>query len=349
MQKYVVSQIGMVMESEIREIPRVFQTLLENTSQFSDLQSRLNQREIHSVLILARGSSDNAAHFLKYLIETKLGLPVGLASPSSVTIHRAKLNFQHTMVVAISQSGQSTDLVEYAKAAKAAGALLIAITNDDASPLAKSANFHLSLFAGGEIAVAATKTYAAELLCSLLFVRSWLGDITDLSSIVSEAKLLVDNHTLVSDAIDEANLENEIIVLGRGFSYPNARETALKIQETSKVSVQGLSIADYMHGPISALKSSTQVFIVAAHSFPLISIQDDLTRIRSSAAKIFWIGSDKLALQNEIVILGANCQNEIYESIVDSVALQRFAMEFARKNRLDPDNPTGLSKVTLTI
>ncbi len=339
----------MVMESEIREIPRVFQTLLENTSQFNELKSLLKNKEIHSVLILARGTSDNAAHFLKYLIETKLGLPVGLTSLSAVTIYKAKLNFRDTMVVAMSQSGQSPDLLEYAKAAKAGGALLIAITNDNASPLARASDFHLSLLAGEEIAVAATKSYAAELLCSLLFVRSWLGDISDLASIISEANSLVGNHALVSEAIDASSLESEIVVLGRGFSYPNARETALKIQETSKVSVQGLSIVDYIHGPISALKSSTQVFIVAPHSFPLNSIKDDLARIRSRAPKVFWIGSDKLALQNEIVILGANCQNEIYESIVDSVALQRFAMEFARKNRLDPDKPTGLSKVTLTI
>jgi len=139
MRKYVVNQIGNVMASEIAEIPAVFTKLLDTESQFTALANLLKNSEIRSVLVLARGTSDNAAHFLKYLIETQLGLPVGLTSPSSVTIYRAKLNFENTLIVAISQSGQSTDLVEYAAAAKTAGAKLISITNDEQSPLAKLA------------------------------------------------------------------------------------------------------------------------------------------------------------------------------------------------------------------
>ncbi len=349
MLKYDLSKIGNVMESEIAEIPAVFQTLLENPAQFSDLQNLLNKSSIQSVLVLARGTSDNAAHFLKYLIETKLGLPVGLTSPSSVTIYKTKLHFKNTLVVAISQSGQSTDLVEYAKAAQAAGALLVAMTNDDTSPLARGANFHISLLAGKELAVAATKSYAAQLLCSLLLVRAWAAEGSTPTSIISEAKRLVADETLVTNAVAAASRDGEIVVLGRGFSYPNAREAALKIQETSKISVQGLSIADYMHGPISALTSDTQVFILAPKKFPLGSLKDDLVKIRSNSPKIFWIGSGEGALANEIVIDGADCENEIYASIVDSIALQRFALEFARKNGLDPDSPAGLSKVTLTI
>jgi glucosamine--fructose-6-phosphate aminotransferase (isomerizing) len=337
------------MESEIAEIPAVFQTLLDNPAQFSDLANLLNKSEIQSVLVLARGTSDNAAHFLKYLIETKLGLPVGLTSPSSVTIYKTKLNFKNTLVVAISQSGQSTDLIEYAKAAQTSGALLVAMTNDESSPLAKSADFHISLLAGKELAVAATKSYAAQLLCSLLLVQTWLGDGATLTSIISEANRLVLDENLITKAIAAANRDGEIVVLGRGFSYPNAREAALKIQETSKISVQGLSIADYMHGPISALTAMTQVFILAPKSFPLSSLKDDLAKIRSNSPKIFWIGSGELALPNEIVIDGADCQSEIFASIVDSIVLQRFALEFARKNGLDPDSPAGLSKVTLTI
>ena len=348
--KYDVSKIGNVMESEIAEIPVVFQNLLDNPTQFSDLANLLNKSEIKSVLVLARGTSDNAAHFLKYLIETKLGLPVGLTSPSSVTIYKTKLNLKNTLVVAISQSGQSTDLIEYAKAAQTSGALLVAMTNDESSPLAKSADFHISLLAGKELAVAATKSYAAQLLCSLLLVQTWLGDGATLTSIISEADRLVSDENLVTKAIAAAKFrDGEIVVLGRGFSYPNAREAALKIQETSKISVQGLSIADYMHGPISALTAKTLVFIMAPKNFPLSSLKDDLAKIRSNSPKIIWIGSGELALPTEIVISGSDCGSEIYESIVDSIALQRFALEFARKNGLDPDSPAGLSKVTLTI
>jgi glucosamine--fructose-6-phosphate aminotransferase (isomerizing) len=348
MRKYRVHQIGKIMQSEIAEIPAVFTKLISAESQFKALSDLLQTNDIQSVLVLARGTSDNAAHFLKYLIETQLGLPVGLTSPSSVTIYHAKLNFKNTLVVAISQSGQSTDLVEYATAAKAAGAKLVSMTNDDASPLAKLADHHLSLMAGAEFAVAATKSYAAQLLASLILVSAWSGKLTNYKSVITAAIELLANNASLSAAVAKCDRAKEIVVLGRGFSYPNAREAALKIQETSKISVQGLSIADYMHGPISALTSQTQVFIFAPHGMPLEPLKSDLEKIRAKSPSIFWFGNGELALPNETVIPGAKCENEIYASVVDAIILQTFSLEFAQKNGLDPDSPEGLSKVTLT-
>ena len=348
MRKYDVNQIGKIMQSEIAEIPAVFTKLIAAESQFGALSNLLKSNEIQSVLVLARGTSDNAAHFLKYLIETQLGLPVGLTSPSSVTIYHAKLNFKNTLVVAISQSGQSTDLVEYATAAKSAGATLISITNDETSPLATLADHHLALLADTEFAVAATKSYAAQLLASLMLVSAWSSKLTNYKSVVAAASDLIANNSALSDAVAKCDRANEIVVLGRGFSYPNAREAALKIQETSKISVQGLSIADYMHGPISALTNKTQVFIMAPTGIPLESLKADLEKIRAKSPSIFWFGTGDLALPNETVIPGAKCENEIYASVVDAIILQAFALEFARKNGLDPDSPEGLSKVTFT-
>lgn len=336
------------MQSEIAEIPAVFTKLISAENQFSALSDLLKSNEIHSVLVLARGTSDNAAHFLKYLIETQLGLPVGLTSPSSVTIYHAKLSFKNTLVVAISQSGQSTDLVEYATAAKAAGAKLVSMTNDEVSPLAKLADHHLPLMAGAEFAVAATKSYAAQLLASLMLVSAWSGKLNNYKSVINAATELLANTSALANAVAKCDRAKEIVVLGRGFSYPNAREAALKIQETSKISVQGLSIADYMHGPISALTNQTQVFIFTPHGIPLESLKSDLERIRAKSPSIFWFGSGELALANETVIPGAKCENEIYASVVDAIILQSFSLEFARKNGLDPDSPAGLSKVTFT-
>ena len=336
------------MQSEIAEIPSVFTKLIGSEAQFTALAGLLKANEIQSVLVLARGTSDNAAHFLKYLIETQLGLPVGLTSPSSVTIYNADLNFKNTLVIAISQSGQSTDLVEYATAAKAAGAKLISITNDGQSPLAKLADHHLDLMAGKELAVAATKTYAAQLLACLILVNAWSSKLPNFNLVVPASEKLLSDSSTVMSAVSKCERSSEIVVLGRGFSYPNARETALKIQETSKISVQGLSIADYMHGPISALTSGTQVFIIAPKGMPLDSLKADLQKIRAKSPKIFWFGSGELALADEVVVSGADCENEIYASVVDSIILQSFALEFARKNGLNPDSPEGLSKVTLT-
>jgi glucosamine--fructose-6-phosphate aminotransferase (isomerizing) len=340
--------LGSIMESEIAEIPAIFQKLSGAHEQIHALQKFFTEHEFRSVQILARGTSDNAAQFLKYLIETKLGIPVGLTSPSAVTIYRTKLRFSDTLVVAISQSGQSTDLVEYAKAACTGGAKLISITNDQSSPLAQLANHHIDLMAGKELAVAATKSYAAQLFASLLVMRAWGVDIGELDEIIYASQRVWDKRSNIMDSIALCERANEIVVLGRGFSYPNAREIALKIQETSKISVQGLSIADYMHGPISALTSKTQVFLMVPHGLPLASIKQDVAKIRTSNPKIFWFGYGDLANAGDIVIDGARCANEIFATVADVIILQSFALEFARKNKLNPDAPAGLNKVTFT-
>ena len=341
-------ELGRVMRSEIAEIPEVLSRLNASPSQFESIRTLLRTKQFCSVLILARGTSDNAAHFLKYLIETQLGLPVGLTSPSSVTIYHSQLHFSNTLLIAISQSGQSIDLVEYARSAKASGAKLISITNDSDSPLAQIADHHISLLAEREVAVAATKSYAAQLFASLLLVEAWGKTFNDKQSIIDESKKLLSANTSIMHAVELCQRSQEIVILGRGFSYPNAREMALKIQETSKVSVQGLSIADYMHGPISALTKKTQVFIFLPHGMPLLPLENEVERIRNSNAQIYWVGSGVSALENEVVLAGASCENEIYSSIADAIVLQSFALEFALKNGLNPDRPVGLKKVTLT-
>jgi len=340
--------LGVVMAAEISETPKVFRRILSNLQALEPIKDILVANQIKSILILARGTSDNAAHFLKYLIETKLGLPCGLTSPSSVTIYNAELHYQGVLVVALSQSGQSPDLVAFANSAKNAGAKLISLTNDANSPLAEAADHHLDLQAGPELAVAATKSYSAQLLTAYLLVATWANLPINSESIISEAEKLVANDSLASEAVDACSRENETVVLGRGFAYPNAREAALKIQETCKVSVQGLSTADYLHGPISALTPQTQVFILAPAHLPLNSISEATTRIRAIAGRIIWVGNGGAPEAGDILIAGSNCRDEMESTIVDAISLQRFALEFAKKSGFDPDAPVGLSKVTLT-
>ena len=137
-----MSKLGVIMASEIAETPKVFTAILDNKKAFDSVKDVLLEEKIQSVLILARGTSDNAAHYLKYLIETQIGLPVGLTSPSSVTVYNAELKYANTLIVAISQSGQSPDLVKFATAARQANAYIIAMTNDDKSPHATIAHNH---------------------------------------------------------------------------------------------------------------------------------------------------------------------------------------------------------------
>ncbi|NCX76587.1 MAG: SIS domain-containing protein [Actinobacteria bacterium] len=147
------------MEFEIKQTPEVLGRLLMGQQQFETAVARIKSSSIKSVMIAARGTSDNAAHYLKHLIEVELGIPVGLASPSVVSIYGAKLHYSETLVIALSQSGQSPDLVAFVKAARDGGALTLGITNDANSTLAKSVELHLDLLADREIAVAATKSY----------------------------------------------------------------------------------------------------------------------------------------------------------------------------------------------
>ena len=340
--------LGSITASEISQTPSVFKAILKNKAAINSAKDILQSKEISSIVILARGTSDNAAYFLKYLIETQLGLPVGLASPSSVTAYNSDLKYSKTLIIAISQSGQSPDLVKFATAAREASAYVISMTNDDSSPLAKVSHQHFSLLAGPELAVAATKSYSAQLLTSYLLVAAWSGKEINEQLIVSEAARLAEAPGLVAEAVAAVSRNNEIVVLGRGFSYCNAREAALKIQEISKISVQGLSTADYLHGPISALTADTQVFILAPAHMPSRLITEALEKIRAVKSHIFWIGNGGIPEGNDIVLRGSNCEDEITSNIVDAIVLQRFAMEFAVASGYNPDAPEGLSKVTLT-
>ncbi len=343
-----MSTLGAIMASEIAETPKVFTAILDNKDAFNSIADVLKTEEIKSVLILARGTSDNAAHYLKYLIETQIGLPVGLTSPSSVTVYDSELKYSNTLIVAISQSGQSPDLVKFATAAREANAYIIAMTNDDKSPLATVAHNHFSLLAGPELAVAATKSYNAQLLVSYLLVAAWTGKQVNAQQIISEASRIAGINNLVTEAVQAASRDREVVILGRGFAYPNAREAALKIQETCKISVQGLSTADYLHGPISALTPETQVFIIAPSHMPVSSITEATVKIRKTSSRIFWIGNGGTPEGDDIVLAGSNCDDEIASTIVDAMVLQRFALEFAVASGFDPDAPVGLSKVTLT-
>ena len=343
-----MKRIGEIMEREIFETPQVYERLLANEVQFSRVKNLLSEREIHTILILARGTSDNAAFFLKYLIETKLGLPVGLTSPSAVSVYGAKLSLSGTLVIAISQSGQSPDLVQFAEAAKVGGATLLTLVNAPGSPLEMAADFTIQLLAGEERAVAATKSYSAQLLASYLLVANWGNKEIALSELMEEGNALLKKFKEIQELAATLDLARPIAILGRGFSFPNAKEAALKLQETCKVPVQSWSIADYLHGPISALTSDTQVIIVAPAHMPQEPLLEAITKIRPITERIIWLGSGGLVSGSDKVIPGSDASDAAIASIVDAIALQLLTLAISQHNGLDPDSPAGLSKVTLT-
>ena len=338
------------MYAEISETPDVFSRLINSESQFQQAAEKIKARNITNVIILARGTSDNAGHYLKFLIEVKLGLPVGLASPSSVSIYGAKVDFKDTLVIALSQSGRSPDLITFASAAKEGKALLITMTNNSDSPLANVGDLHIDLSAGLEVAVAATKSYSAELLASLLLVDSWIGNMSaGRSHLVDSSRECIANLGEVDSFANSLDAKREIVVIGRGYAYANAKELALKIQETSYIPVQGMSSADYQHGPIATLNSDSQVIVLSPSGMPKKALEDSMVRIRQSEPEIIWLGSNELALTKERVIKGSNQAKEEESTIIDAALIQYLTLGFAVKNGFNPDSPAGLSKVTKTL
>jgi glutamine---fructose-6-phosphate transaminase (isomerizing) len=340
---------GSIMGREIAETPSVYRTIFAHQRQFESLQNLLLVRKIHTILILARGTSDNAAFFLKYLIETRLGLPVGLASPSVVSVYGAKLNLSGTLVIAISQSGQSPDLLSFGSAAKSGGAVLLTMVNATTSPLENIADYSISLNAGDEVAVAATKSYSAQLIASYLLVSGWANSRVNESELLAEAEKLLALAPAFESIASKIDLAKQIVILGRGYSFPNAKEAALKIQETCKTVVQSWSIADYIHGPISSLDHNSQVIIIAPAFMPKEPLRDAVSRLRPIVDRITWLGQGGLVEENDFVIPGSMCEDSALSSIVDAISIQLLTLALSKSAGFDPDVPAGLSKVTLTL
>ncbi|MFM7542708.1 MAG: SIS domain-containing protein [Actinomycetales bacterium] len=335
------------MFSEINEVPSVFAKIDRNESQFQAAIELIKKRKPTNVILVARGTSSNAGQLLKFLIEVELGLPVGIASPSTVSLYGARLNFKDTLVITLSQSGQSPDLVAVATAAKAGGALVISATNNETSPLATLAELHLDLSAGEEKAVAATKSYSAELFVGLKLITSLKSDkVVNFPELVAATK--VNLQVDLSKTVAELDPANTIVVIGRGYGYCNARELALKIQETSYIPVQGITTSDFIHGPIATLTEATQIFFISPSGTPSGSLQDAAARVRGAKSKVFWIGNGNIALPSETVISGSSLSTETQSIVADSVLMQLLTLDFAIKNGTNPDSPRGLQKVTLT-
>jgi glucosamine--fructose-6-phosphate aminotransferase (isomerizing) len=340
---------GSIITAEISEIPAVFQKLNQSTAIFDKAVAEIKKRAVSNVILLARGTSGHAALFLKALIETELGLPVGIAAPSAVSINSAKLNFPNTLVIALSQSGQSPDLLSYLEAAKSGGALVITMTNDADSPMAKLADLHIDLLAGKERALAATKSYSAQLFAGLKLIRSWQGksnDFAEASDHLSE--LLSDNH--ITDALitEIANFKN-LVFIGREYGYANAREGALKIQETCYRFVQGYSAADYVHGPMAAVDKDACVFVIAPAGSPEKGSSKAVIATRERGAQSIWVGSGCFRQGDEVVINGATSGDQVLNCVIDASLLQILAVKLALILGNNPDVSRGLEKVTLTF
>ena len=341
---------GARMAAEIAEQPDVLQRLLDDgRSEAHSLAQVLVGRAPRFVLLAARGTSDHAALYAKYLLEIKLGLPCGLASPSTMTAYGARPQLRDCLVVAVSQSGGSPDLVETMTVARECGATTLAVTNAPESGLAAAADLHLDVRAGAERAVAATKTYSAELLALYLVIDAWAGGNGEAAaSLPAAAAELVARRQEVADLAQVYRFASRVVVTGRGYSYPTAREAAIKLMETGYLAAHAFSGADLLHGPLAMIDPQYPVIAVVPDGIGATAMKPVLQRVRESGADLLLLsGAALLPSGSRSIRLPDGLAEEVHP-IVDILPLQWLALEIAVARGLDPDAPRGLSKVTET-
>ncbi|MDU0313139.1 SIS domain-containing protein [Phycicoccus sp. M110.8] len=340
--------LGAIMAAEIAEQPAVFdRILLESAAQIRRVAEKIERARPRFVVIAARGTSDHAALYLKYLVEVGLGLPAGLASPSTVTTFRVSPHAKDVLWVAVSQSGGSPDLIASTRAARTGGALTLAVTNNPASALRDASELGLDLRAGVERAVAATKTYTATLLTLWLLVDAWRGgDGQAARELPPLAEKAVGDEAVVELA-NRFRFAERMLVTGRGFSYPTAREAALKLMETSYLGAQAFSGADLLHGPLAMVDPGQPVLAALSPGAGGEAMGPVLDRVKERGGDVHVIGARIPGLPSPDVEVPFTIPE--LSPLIEIIPFQRLALSMAVARGHNPDSPRGLSKVTQTL
>jgi glucosamine--fructose-6-phosphate aminotransferase (isomerizing) len=346
----VAGSRGHLMTAEIAEQPQMLAHLLDTgVAGIREVAARIRKANPRFVLLAARGTSDHAALYAKYLIEVELGLPCGLVSLSTMTGYAARPHLDDVLWVAISQSGGSPDLVESTRAAREGGALTVALTNAPGSALAAAADVHVDVQAGPERSVAATKSYTAELLSLWLLVDAWKGGDAAAARELPQAAEQVLGQRDIEAVASRYRFVERLVTVGRGFSYPTAREGALKLMETSYLAAHAFSGADLLHGPLAMVDSDRPVVVIAPRGVGGDLLRPVLARLQENQADVCLVGDPTLARDYATT----SCVplpdiDEQLSPIVQIFPLQQLALRIAVARHLDPDQPRGLSKITET-
>ena len=343
------------MLDEIRQQPETLaRTLASEWKSIEKFKALMDRRRPRLVVLVARGTSDNAAQFGRYLIEITTGIPVSLAAPSVHTVYNAKINYKDSLVLAISQSGESTDTNMVLEHARKAGALTVGITNEAKSAMASLAEHVFLVRAGREKSVAATKTYTGQLM-ALYMIAYALGaklKREDLQAIPDLAATALTLETEVAALAERFRFMHHAVVVGRGLNYANTFEFALKLMETTYVVAERFSSADFFHGPIAMVEPNFPVFLFAPSGPTWTSLQEMLVKLRELKAETIVITDrrNRLAanLSHRVISIPASIA-EIFTPIPYIIPAQLFSAALAREKGLDPDKPRTLNKVTRTI
>ncbi|MFN3265761.1 MAG: SIS domain-containing protein [Deinococcales bacterium] len=338
---------------EIREVPVVLERQLQgNRERIAALARAMTERQPRFAMTIARGTSDHAANFLQYVLESQFGLVTASAAPSVVTAYNAKLQLEGALVIAISQSGQSPDVVGSLAAAREQGALTVAIINTPNTPLEAAAEFCLPMQAGTEEAVAATKSFIASLFAPLMLTAALKSDHnlqTALERLPQAALRALESEQIAIDRAERYRYAESMVALGRGLHFPLARETALKLKETSVISAEAFSSAEFAHGPIILIESGFPVIAFLARDATHQGTLERYKDLAARGAELVLIGADVPELNATVRLSTPDTGHILTDPIPAMLAAYLFAGHLSLARGLNPDAPRMLSKVTKTL
>ncbi len=320
--------------------------LRTNNERMEQLGERLRRLAPRAVVTCARGSSDHAATFAKYLIETRLGILTSSAAPSVSSVYAAKGDLRGTVLVAISQSGASPDLLAAVANSKSAGAITVALVNVESSPLAKSADFTIPLCAGPEESVAATKSYIASLAALIHLTAAWSGDAELLDALSALPARLAHAWSLDwSAAVEPLRTAHDLYVVGRGLGLGIAQEAALKLKETCGLHAEALSAAELRHGPMALVNPGFPVLVFAQSDETHTGVESLAAELAGRGAKVLLAG----AAAPGALTLPAEAGHPAIEPLLLIQSFYRMVAALAVARGFDPDRPPHLRKVTETV
>lgn len=341
------------MLQEIAEQPSALEkTIAEEQPKIQSLGQSLRARDIDLIVLVARGSSDNAALFGRYLLEITTGIPVSLSAPSVHTLYGAKLNLKHALVIGVSQSGEGEDINVVLENARKSGAFTIGITNEPASSMTKLVDETLLMHGGKEKSVAATKTFTGQMILFYMLASALTKDRSsiDYQRIPEFAARALEQEPAIVELVQRYVFMENCVVVGRGLAYANAYEFALKLMETSYVVAERFSSADFLHGPVAMIERHFPVILFAPPGVMLEGTKDLIRRLRELRADTLTITGDlDVAAMSSRSIIMAREIDEFLAPIPYIIPAQLFAALLAEAKGLDPDQPRSLSKVTRTL
>ena len=341
------------LEKEIREQPEVLRNVIsENEKVYNALIARIREEDPRHVYFAARGTSDHASIYAQYLFAEYLGIPCGLSTPSAVTHYGAKIQYDRSVVIGVSQSGAAEDVNAVLRQAKESGAITVAVTNTPGSLLSKTADFHLCCFAGPEVSIAATKTFTAQMYLLAWLVAYWSQSdelMAALSEVPQRMKEALDTIPAQLGAlVPRYRFMTEAVVLGRGYEYPIALEGALKVLETNRVRMKGYSIADFYHGPLAQIYENEPVFLFAVKGPAFEDALAMLERLDGIGAEVITVTDDEELAKRPLSVRIPAIRRDTEAPYLTALVMQLFACALTAVRGIDPDAVKVLKKVTVT-